>query len=115
MAERNREGQERSSSPAATPRPVKLGAPRRSDCSAHQTRSQLGLPAGVLLASIVLLLVSLQAFALTTAQEITQEATAPNSETNHPLPLVGSWAAGTQWDGSSTNLGYTPTWQLQMI
>ncbi len=49
----------------------------------------------------------------TTAQEITREATAPNSETNHPLPLMGSWSASTQWDAG--NLGYTPSWQLQMI
>ena len=28
---------------------------------------------------------------------------------------MGSWSASTQWDAESNNLGYTPTWQLQMI
>src|SRR5258708_1644504 len=59
------------------------------------------------------LIASLPAWALSTSQEINQEATAPNSETNHPLPLMGSWAAGEQWD--TGNLGYTPAWQMQMI
>ena len=59
------------------------------------------------------LIVSVPAWALSTAEEITQEATAPNSESNHPLPLMGTWAASTIWD--TANLGYTPTWQMQMI
>lgn len=53
------------------------------------------------------------AFALTAAEQIAQEATAPNSETNHPLPLAASWNPGSQWDTANTS--YTPTWQLQMI
>src|SRR5437867_11699106 len=61
------------------------------------------------------LIASFPAWALSTAQEITQEATAPNSETYHPLPLMGSWSAGTQWDEAGSNLGYTPNWQMQMI
>ena len=59
---------------------------------------------------------SFPAWALSTAEEITQEATAANSETNHPLPLMGSWsAASNQWDAAAGNLGYTPYWQMQMI
>ena len=66
-----------------------------------------------LLASAALLVASVPASALTTSQEILREAAAPNSETNHPLPLMGSWNPGSQWD--SNNLSYTPTWQMQMI
>ncbi len=39
--------------------------------------------------------------------EIRQSAMAPNSETDHPLPLAGSWDAG--------NCGYRLEWQLQQI
>ena len=28
---------------------------------------------------------------------------------------MGGWSASTQWDAASNNLGYTPTWQMQMI
>jgi hypothetical protein len=52
---------------------------------------------------------------LGTANEITREATAPNSETNHPLPLMASWQAGTQWNYNTVSPGFTPDWQMQMI
>ena len=28
---------------------------------------------------------------------------------------MGSWSASTQWDAAANNLGYTPSWQMQMI
>ena len=57
------------------------------------------------------------AHAMTVPEEITQEATSPNSDTNHPLPLMATWATGRVWDDqtASTQLTYTPTWQIRMI
>ena len=48
-------------------------------------------------------------------EEIAREASAPNSETNHPLPLMASWQAGTQWNYNTVSAGFTPDWQKQMI
>ena len=61
------------------------------------------------------LIPSLPAWALSTAQQILQEATAANSETNHPLPLMASWSGSNQWDAAANNLGYTPSWQMTQI
>jgi hypothetical protein len=58
---------------------------------------------------------SLNTAAQSAAAQITQEATAPNSETNHPLPLMASWQAGTQWNYNTVSAGFTPDWQMQMI
>ena len=52
---------------------------------------------------------------VTVAEEITREATALNSDTNHPLPLMASWEAGTQWNYNTASAGYTPDWQVQTI
>ena len=46
---------------------------------------------------------------------IRQEALALNSETNHPLPLVGSWNASTWWNYSTDTAGFYPGWQLEMV
>jgi hypothetical protein len=42
------------------------------------------------------------------AQDIARESTAPSSQTNHPLPLVASWQAGTQWNCNTALSGFTP-------
>ena len=52
--------------------------------------------------------------AQTVAEDIRREATAPNSETHHPLPLVGTWRSSSEWRYSEPN-GFSPDWQLQMI
>jgi hypothetical protein len=46
---------------------------------------------------------------------IRQEALAPNSETNHPLPLIGSWNASTWWNYDTDTAGFYPGWQLEMV
>lgn len=46
---------------------------------------------------------------------IRREALAPNSETNHPLPLVGSWNASTWWNYNTDTAGFYPGWQLEMV
>jgi hypothetical protein len=48
-------------------------------------------------------------------EEIRREALAPNSETNHPLPLVGSWNASTWWNYDKDTAGFYPGWQLEMV
>jgi hypothetical protein len=55
------------------------------------------------------------AHAQSAAMEITREAIAPNSDTNHPLPLMASWNSGTQWNYNTISPGFTPDWQMQMI
>jgi len=57
-------------------------------------------------------LIAAPASALSTAQEITREATAPNSESNHPLPLMGSWSPSA---ASNPTDNFGPVWQMQMI
>jgi hypothetical protein len=46
---------------------------------------------------------------------IREEAIAPNGETNHPLPLVGSWNASTWWNYDKDTKGLYPDWQLEMV
>ena len=46
---------------------------------------------------------------------IRREALAPNSETDHPLPLVGSWNASTWWNYDEDTAGFHPGWQLEMV
>lgn len=52
---------------------------------------------------------------MTIAQQITQEATAVNSDVDHPLPLVALWGVANQWDASNSGYGYAPIWQMQQI
>jgi hypothetical protein len=47
--------------------------------------------------------------------DIRQEALAPDSETVHPLPLVGSWNASTWWNYNTSTAGFYPGWQLEMV
>lgn len=52
-------------------------------------------------------------------QRITAEATLPNNQAYHPLPLIASWNTSTWWnyDPQIAGLepGYSPLWQLDMI
>jgi hypothetical protein len=46
---------------------------------------------------------------------IRNEAAALDSETNHPLPLVSSWNASTWWNQGTSEAGFSPSWQLDLI
>ena len=46
---------------------------------------------------------------------IREEAIALNNESNHPLPLLGSWNASTWWNYNETAAGLSPLWQLEMV
>lgn len=54
-------------------------------------------------------------FPLSIYGDIKREALTPNSEFNHPLPLVGSWNASTWWNFDTASAGLYPGWQLEMI
>lgn len=49
------------------------------------------------------------------AGEIRQAVLAPNSTTNSPLPVVGSWNAATEWNIGTSGEGFSPSWQMQQI
>jgi hypothetical protein len=46
---------------------------------------------------------------------IRHEALAPNSAISHPLPFVGSWNASTWWNYNTSDAGFDPGWQLDMV
>jgi hypothetical protein len=79
-------------------------------CACGQGQQQAGAPAAGVQSS------------MTAAEEVKQEALAPNGETDHPLPVAASWATGTPWDAAGTyasgappNQQYTPDWQMQQL